>query len=67
MEAFGIIGMSFGVMALGVGVMGLNLAKNALAKISKLEKQLKETGILDKVGTMVSEPPSIRFFEKIDA
>ncbi len=27
----------------------------------------KDTGVLDKVGTMVSEPPSIRFFEKIDA
>ena len=48
MEAFGIIGMSFGIMALGVGVMGLNFAKSALAKISKLEKQLKETGVLDK-------------------
>ncbi len=48
METFGIIGMSFGVMALGVGVMGLNFAKSALAKISKLEKQLKETGVLDK-------------------
>ncbi len=34
MEAFGIIGM-------GVGT-------SALAKISKLEKQLKETGVLDK-------------------
>ena len=40
MEVFGIIGISFGVMALGVGTM-------ALAKISKLEKQLKETGVLD--------------------
>jgi len=48
MEAFGIIGMSFGIMALGVGVTGFNLAKTALAKISKLEKQLKETGVLDK-------------------
>ena len=48
MEAFGIIGMSFGVMALGVGAMGFIFANSALAKISKLEKQLKETGVLDK-------------------
>ena len=41
MEAFGIIGMSFGLIAF---VFSLS----ALAKIVKLEKQLKETGILDK-------------------
>jgi hypothetical protein len=41
MEAFGIIGMTFGIMGMGV-------AATALAKISKLEKQLKETGVLDK-------------------
>ena len=41
MEAFGIIGFS-------LGTMGFIFAINALAKISKLEKQLKETGVLDK-------------------
>ncbi len=41
MEVFGIIGMSF-------GTMGFIFALNALAKISKLEKQLTETGVLDK-------------------
>ena len=56
METFGIIGMSFGVMALGVGVMGLNFAKSALAKISMLEKQLKETGVLDKEYSSPSTP-----------
>ena len=41
MEAFGIIGMS-------LGTMGFIFAMSALAKISKLEKQLKETGVLNK-------------------
>ncbi len=41
MEVFGIIGMSF-------GSMGFIFALNALAKISKLEKQLTEKGVLDK-------------------
>ena len=41
METFGIIGMSF-------GIMGFIFAQSALAKISKLEKQLKEKGVLDK-------------------
>ena len=27
----------------------------------------KETGVLDKIGTMLAEPPSIRYFERIDA
>ncbi len=40
MEAFGIIGMT-------LGTMGFIFAMNALARISKLEKQLKETGVLD--------------------
>ena len=41
METFGIIGMVF-------GLSGLAMARKALAKISRLEKQLKETGVLDK-------------------
>lgn len=41
MEAFGIIGMSFGTMA-------FIFSLSALAKIAKLEKQLEETGVLDK-------------------
>ncbi len=41
MEAFGIIGMSFGTTA-------FVFALNALNKISKLEKHLKGTGVLDE-------------------
>jgi len=41
METFGIIGMSF-------GIMGFVLATSAFSRISKLEKQLKETGVLEK-------------------
>ena len=41
METFGVVGMSF-------GASGLVFAMIALAKISKLEKKLKETGVLDK-------------------
>ena len=41
MEVFGIIGMS-------LGAMGLIFALNASARISKLEKQLTETGVLGK-------------------
>ena len=41
MEAFAIIGFSFGMMA-------FMFALNALAKISKLEKELMGTGVLDK-------------------
>ncbi len=40
METFGIIGM-------GLGTTGFTVAQNALAKISKLEKQLKEKGVLE--------------------
>jgi GNAT superfamily N-acetyltransferase len=40
MEAFGIIGMTF-------GMTGFVFALSAMAKITKLEKQLKETGVLD--------------------
>ena len=39
MEAFGIIGMT-------LGTMGFIFAMNALARIAKLEKQLKEAGVL---------------------
>ena len=41
MEAFGIIGMTFGIIALGS-------SSSALVKIAKLEKQPRETGLLDK-------------------
>ena len=41
MEVFGIIGMS-------LGAMGFIFAISAWAKISTLEKQLKETGVLGK-------------------
>jgi len=41
MDTFGILGMAF-------GTLGFVFAMSALAKISKLEKQLKETGVLDK-------------------
>ena len=41
MEVFGIIGMSFGIMGMGLGSF-------VLMRLEKLEKQLKESGILDK-------------------
>ena len=41
MEVFGIIGMS-------LGTIGFIFGMSALTKIAKLEKQLKETGVLDK-------------------
>ena len=41
MEAFGIIGMS-------LGSMGFIFGMAALTKLSKLEKQLKDTGVLNK-------------------
>ena len=41
METLGIIGM-------GVGAMGRISAMTAVAKTSKLEKQLQETGVRDK-------------------
>ena len=39
MEAFGIIGMS-------MGTMGFIFGMNAMNQVSKLEKQLKEAGLL---------------------
>ena len=41
METFGITGFSF-------GIVGFIFAMVALGMISKLEKQLKETGVLEK-------------------
>ncbi len=39
MEALGVVGFTF-------GLIGFIFAMSALSKISKLEKQLKETGVL---------------------
>ena len=44
MEAFGIIGMTFGISGMGLGIFGLI----AFVRLEKLQKQLKESGILDK-------------------
>ena len=41
METFGMVGFS-------LGTVGFIFALAALDKISKLEKRLKETGVLDK-------------------
>ena len=41
METFGIIGMSF-------GTMGFIFALNAMSRIDKLEKKLKELGVMDQ-------------------
>ena len=41
MEAFGIIGMS-------LGSMGFIFGAGALAKLARLEEQLKESGVLNK-------------------
>jgi len=41
MEAFAIIGMSFGIMGMSLGAM-------AFIRLAKLEKQLKESGVLSK-------------------
>ncbi len=41
METFGIIGMTFGIIGMGFGVF-------AFVRLEKLEKQPKESGILDK-------------------
>ena len=48
MEVFGIIGMSFGIIGMSFGIIGMSFGIGALGKITKLEKQLKETGVLDK-------------------
>ena len=49
MEAFGFIGMSMGTMA-------FVFALNAIARIDKLEGQLKDCGLLDK-GPNSEQPP----------
>ena len=41
METFGIIGMTSGITEMAFGIM-------AFMRLAKLEKQLKESGILDK-------------------
>jgi hypothetical protein len=41
MEVFGIIGMA-------LGATGFVFALNAVARLAKLEKQLKSTGVLDQ-------------------
>ena len=40
-EAFGIIGMTFGITGMALGVF-------SLMRLAKLEKRLKESGVLDK-------------------
>lgn len=40
MEALGIVGMS-------MGTLGFLFSMSALARITKLEKELKESGLLD--------------------
>ena len=39
MEAFAILGMGLGIMGMGLGAM-------AIQRLDKLEKQLKESGVL---------------------
>jgi hypothetical protein len=39
---------TFGIAGFSLGTVGFIFAMVALDKISKLEKQLKETGLLDK-------------------
>ena len=41
MAGFDIIGMAFRIMGMGLGAL-------AFTRLQKLEKQLKESGILDK-------------------
>ena len=40
METFGIVGMTF-------GIIGMGLASTAMARIAKLEAQLKQSGVPD--------------------
>ena len=44
METFGIMGMVFGIMGMTLGILG----SIAFSKLTRLEKQLKESGVLDK-------------------
>ncbi len=41
METFGIVGMTFGILGMTFGII-------AFARLGKLERQLKESGVLDK-------------------
>lgn len=40
---------------------------NSLAHYEKYHTWRKETGVLDKIGAMLSGPPNTRYFERIDA
>ena len=40
---------------------------DSLAHYEKYHAWRKETGVLDKIGTMLSKPPTVRYFERIDA
>ncbi len=40
---------------------------DSISHYEKYHAWRKETGVLDKIGTMLSGTPNIRYFEKIDA
>ncbi len=40
---------------------------DSLAHYEKYYAWRKETGVLDRIGTMLSKPPTVRYFERIDA
>ena len=44
MEAFGIVGMTFGISGITFGIIGFI----AFTRLEKLEKRLKDSGVLDK-------------------
>ncbi|MFC1512108.1 hypothetical protein ACFL5H_02820 [Candidatus Latescibacterota bacterium] len=48
METMGLMGFIFGMSGIAVGGSGISFSLNAIARIDKLEKKLKETGVLDK-------------------
>ncbi len=48
METFSIIGMTFGIIGMTFGIIGMGSGNSASARLEKLEKQLKESGVLDK-------------------
>ena len=47
-KPLGIIGMTFGMTGFVFGILSMRAASTALAQISKLEAQLKETGALQR-------------------